>query len=1357
MKRITLLLWLFATLFSTLPLSSQNSNGKIDASSIVPNRLDNDSIPLLAGDHIPPDWRHPPSVQRDPGGTWVLTTDMTKGGKVYYVVVNDGAPAPNRIQISGGVVGATSTSLVTNGFKSSSISTLIKQNINNLIENTAYDLYVLAANYDGVRQSQATKVSFTTHAAVDDTAPSFETSTPSYSSVTQTAFILTTDIDEAGDIFYVVLADGAAAPTSSDVVNGTGNGGAAAVTSDNASVTSGGFTNAFSVTGLTAGTDYDLYVVARDDEGSPNLQGSPTKLDVTTAGLISLTITGLSGSDKIYDDTTVASASGIATLVGVEAEDLVIFGGSPVFTFASANVGTGITITTTGYTINGADAGKYTLTQPTLSGDITGKELSITGITGGDKVYDGTTAATASGTATLSGIIGADDVMLKGSPVFTFAAANVGTGITITTTGYTLGDIDAGNYTLTQPTLSGDITGKELSITGITGGDKVYDGTTAATASGTATLSGIIGADDVMLKGSPVFTFAAANVGTGITITTTGYTLGDIDAGNYTLTQPTLSGDITAKELTITGITGVDKVYDGTTASSASGIATLVGVEAEDLVILGGLPVFTFASANVGTGITITTSGYTISGDDSGNYTLTQPTLSGDITAKELTITGIRGVDKVYDDTTAASASGTATLVRVEAGDDVFLGGSPVFTFASANVGIRITITTSGYTISGDDSGNYTLTQPTLSGDITAKELTITGLTGEDKVYDRTTVATASGTATLAGIVGEDNVSLEGQGVHTFASANVGDEITITTTGYTLGGSDEGNYTLSQPTLSAAITAKELTIIRLKGEDKVYDTTTAATASGNAILSGVVIGDVVDLGGTPVYTFTSANVGVDLGIGVSGYSISGVASGNYTLLQPSDLTAAITPAELTITGLQGDDKLYDTTAAASASGNPILLGALGSDEVILGGTLLFGFGVDYQYRIEMQDDYGDGWLGDGIQITFKDVDGNESNVYANMLSSYSGGPFCCTWKEDTEIVVVPPFTSTVTFEYTGDVYPGEVSFQIYAPDDTLLYQSEDGPAPGELFTKEFESPVNVGVDKMIAIKSYTIGGAHSGNYALTQPLLSADITPAPLTIAAGTGQNKVYGSDDPTNLIYTFEGLVNNETEAVLDTAVAIARAQGEDAGLYRITVSEATAMNYDITFDNSIDFEITKALVTVIANDQSKIVGDALPNFTISYDGFVNGETAAVLDEAPVTSTMATKDSSVGDYVIALTPGADGNYNIEIIEGILTISADADGNLLSIQKSYGISPNGDGTNDTWSIKDVEKYPNNMARIYNRSGKLLYQMKGYNNTFEGYANKTNSSKKLPVGVYYYVLDLNVPGAPPIKGWIYINY
>ena len=81
----------------------------------------------------------------------------------------------------------------------------------------------------------------------------------------------------------------------------------------------------------------------------------------------------------------------------------------------------------------------------------------------------------------------------------------------------------------------------------------------------------------------------------------------------------------------------------------------------------------------------------------------------------------------MYDDTTMASASGTATLSGVEPGDDV-LGGSPGFTFASSNVGTDITIITIGYTISGIDSENYTLHNLHFQEILLWKELSIIGL-----------------------------------------------------------------------------------------------------------------------------------------------------------------------------------------------------------------------------------------------------------------------------------------------------------------------------------------------------------------------------------------------------------------------------------------------------------------------------------------------------------------------------------------------------------------------------------------------------------------------------------------------------
>ncbi len=718
------------------------------------------------------------------------------------------------------------------------------------------------------------------------TSPEFD-ETPSTSSVAQTKFTLNADINEEGIIYYVVVADGALAPSSSEVKAGTGNGGTGELASGNATVDSGDYIYEFSVSGLTGGTDYDVYLVAEDNEAIPNLQAIPEKLDVTTAELISLTISGILGGDKAYDGTTAATATGTATLNGVESGDDVSLGGSPVFTFASANVGTGITITTSGYTISGTDSGNYTLTQPTLSGDITAKELTISGILGGDKAYDGTTAATATGTATLNGVESGDDVSLGGSPVFTFASANVGTGITITTSGYTISGTDSGNYTLTQPTLSGDITAKELTITGISGGDKAYDGTTAATATGTATLNGVESGDDVSLGGSPVFTFASANVGTGITITTSGYTISGTDSGNYTLTQPTLSGDITAKELTITGISGGDKAYDGTTAATATGTATLNGVESGDDVSLGGSPVFTFASANVGTGITITTSGYTISGTDSGNYTLTQPTLSGDITAKELTITADADT-KVYGATDPTLTYSITGFVNGDTEADLDTGVS-ISRAAGENVD-TYTITPSA----AADS-NYTVSFVPADFTITAAALTVTA-DADTKVYGATDPTL---TYSITGFVnGDTEADLDtGVSISRAAGENV-DTYTITPSA-----AADSNYTVSFVPADFTITAADLTVTA-DADTKVYGATDPTLTYS---ITGFVNGD------TEADLDTGVSISRAAGENVDTYTItpSAAADSNYTVsFVTADFT--ITAAALTVTA-SDQTKVYGVT------------------------------------------------------------------------------------------------------------------------------------------------------------------------------------------------------------------------------------------------------------------------------------------------------------------------------------------------------------------------------------------------------------------------------------------------------------
>ena len=77
-------------------------------------------------------------------------------------------------------------------------------------------------------------------------------------------------------------------------------------------------------------------------------------------------------------------------------------------------------------------------------------------------------------------------------------------------------------------------------------------------------------------------------------------------------------------------------------------------------------------------------------------------------------------------------------------------------------------------------------------------------------------------------------------------------------------------------------------------------------------------------------------------------------------------------------------------------------------------------------------------------------------------------------------------------------------------------------------------------------------------------------------------------------------------------------------------------------------------------------------------------------------------------------------------------------------------SPNGDGINDTWIITGLDTYPESVVKVYTRSGLVIFQTKGTDKIWDG----THNGKSLPMGTYYYLIDLNM-GLPPISGWIMI--
>lgn len=669
------------------------------------------------------------------------------------------------------------------------------------------------------------------------------------------------------------------------------------VSSDN--ITYGSTSSYTQTAGSASGTVYIRLKATAAVSGSYNSQNivlsstGATSVNITTSASANavtakgLTITGLSGANKIYDGTTAAASSGTAAYSGLVNGESFSVAGTPGLSFASAGIGTGIAITVSGYT---APSTNYTLTQPAgLTADITSKTLTITGLTADNKVFDGTTTATLSGTATLAGVVAGDagNVTVAGPYTADFSQSAVGTGLAVTVSGYTISGSASGNYTLTQPTgLTANITSSATPV--------ITSGLTASATYGVASTSYFITATNTPTS------YSASGLPAGLSVDTiTGEISGTPTAniGSYNVTISAINGGgngsatlvytITAKVLTLAGATANSKIYDKITAATVTG--TLTGVVGADVVTYSGTG--TFASVNIGTAIVVTSTS-TLGGANAGNYTLTQPTgITADIVVKTLTVSGAIATSRAYNGLIAASITG-ATLVGVVAGDVVTVSGGG--TFASADVGTGIVVTPA-LTLGGANSGNYILTQPTgLTADITVAPLTITGLTGVNKVYDATTVASVSGTAAYLGLQNGEIFTVTGTPAYAFATKTVGAAKPIMVTGYT---APTSNYTVTQPAaITANITVATLTVTGAIANNKVYDGTTAATLSGGS-LSGVLLSDMVNLG-SGTGTFSQSNVGTGLTVTAS-YTKSGADAGNYTLTQPTG-TADITKANQTI-------------------------------------------------------------------------------------------------------------------------------------------------------------------------------------------------------------------------------------------------------------------------------------------------------------------------------------------------------------------------------------------------------------------------------------------------------------------------
>ena len=209
-------------------------------------------------------------------------------------------------------------------------------------------------------------------------------------------------------------------------------------------------------------------------------------------------------------------------------------------------------------------------------------------------------------------------------------------------------------------------------------------------------------------------------------------------------------------------------------------------------------------------------------------------------------------------------------------------------------------------------------------------------------------------------------------------------------------------------------------------------------------------------------------------------------------------------------------------------------------------------------------------------------------------------------------------------------------------------------------------PVNE--DVPLGEYSVIIKNIKFGTQALTDKYAGQDITksfylnPVVPVVVTAKSYTRVYGEENP-DFEYTSEGATLNGTPEISCDATS-----SSPVGTYPIVITKGGVTNYDDTYVNGV-LTITKAPLTITTGNYTKKQGEAMPEFTLSYEGFKNNETKDVLTKLPTVSCEATVASAPGEYPVTVSGAEAQNYDISYTNGKLIVT---EADLITIKaKSY--------------------------------------------------------------------------------------
>src|SRR5262249_38722293 len=209
---------------------------------------------------------------------------------------------------------------------------------------------------------------------------------------------------------------------------------------------------------------------------------------------------------------------------------------------------------------------------------------------------------------------------------------------------------------------------------------------------------------------------------------------------------------------------------------------------------------------------------------------------------------------------------------------------------------------------------------------------------------------------------------------------------------------------------------------------------------------------------------------------------------------------------------------------------------------------------------------------------------------------------------------------------------------------------------------------SVGTNKTVSVSGIAISGSDAANYtANTTASTTANITAKTLTVLGITAADKVYDASTNATLntvSAALVGVISGDT-VTLNTASASGAFADKNVGTSKtvyvsaMSLSGADAGNYSLT-QPTTTASISKAGLTVTANDQSRAAGQANPTLTASYSGFVGGETLATsgVTGSPALSTTSTNVAGADPITAAQGTLSAVNYSFNFVNGALTVTS---------------------------------------------------------------------------------------------------